>query len=134
MSTQVDIHLQGVEDVLSYQFNDRNILWEALQAASSRVVSIGGRVLTDGNKRLAMLGDAIVNVALIEEWYASGQSKGKALQWTFMRSSLIQYKEKLRRSSRLFAPTQTSIGLLACTDSTSSSIRIHHRVASYLRM
>lgn len=70
------IQLQGVEGVIGYQFNHPDILWEALQAAGSGVHFIGGRLMTDGNKRLALLGDAIINVALIEDWYAGMDPRG----------------------------------------------------------
>ncbi len=77
MSVQMAAKIQGVEDTILYYFNNSDILWEALQAAGSGVTSIGGRPLMDGNKRLAILGDAVLNVALIEEWYAGMEPKGE---------------------------------------------------------
>ena len=68
---------QGAENVIGYTFNDRDIFWEALQAAGSGVTRIGGRPILAGNKRLAMLGDAIAQVVLLEEWYASVETQGK---------------------------------------------------------
>ena len=76
MSIQMTDKIQGVENAIGYQFDDQAVLWEALQAAGSGVTSINGRPLTDGNKRLALLGDAIVNVALIEDWYEGSAPKG----------------------------------------------------------
>ncbi len=77
MSTQMAAKIQGVEDTILYYFNNSDILWEALQAAGSGVTSVGGRPLMDGNRRLAILGDAVLNVALIKEWYAGMEPKGE---------------------------------------------------------
>ena len=76
MSIQMTGKIQGVENAINYQFNDHALVWEALQAAGSGVTSINGRPLTDGNKRLALLGDAIMNVALVEDWYEGLAPKG----------------------------------------------------------
>ena len=76
MSDQADLMVQGVEEAIAYQFNDPTILWEALQAAGSSVFIINGRRLIDGNKRLALLGDAILKVALVEDWYSGVEPRG----------------------------------------------------------
>ena len=77
MCVQMISKIQGVEETIGYEFDKKSILWEALQAAGSGVTNIDGRPLTDGNKRLALLGDAIVDVALIEQWYAGLEPKGE---------------------------------------------------------
>ena len=77
MSVQMIGKIQGVEETIGYEFNNRSILWEALQAAGSGVTAVDGRPLMDGNKRLALLGDAIIDVALIEQWYAGLEPKGE---------------------------------------------------------
>jgi hypothetical protein len=69
--------LTGVENQINYKFNDQNCLWEALQAPGSGVLSVGTRRLTsEGNKRLALKGDAAIRYALVGRWYATGRPRG----------------------------------------------------------
>lgn len=72
MATKVE----AVEAIIGYHFEDPPILWEALQAAGSGVQSAGTRRFAEGNKRLAVLGDAILGVALMDDWYATNESRG----------------------------------------------------------
>lgn len=65
-----------VEAIIGYVFNDPFILWEALQAAGSPIRSAGLRVFPDGNKRLAVLGDTVLELVLIGNWYDSGDDRG----------------------------------------------------------
>ncbi|KAJ9663579.1 hypothetical protein H2201_005540 [Coniosporium apollinis] len=67
--------VEGCQAILGYQFNDSDLLWEALQAAGSPVVYIGARHLRDGNKRLALLGDTVLKLVLVREWYTSGRDR-----------------------------------------------------------
>lgn len=67
---------QGVENIIGYNFSDSLILWEALQAAGSTVRSAGTRRFPDGNKRLAVLGDTILKLVLVSEWYNSADARG----------------------------------------------------------
>lgn len=70
--------LTGVENQINYKFNDQNYLWEALQAPGSGVSSAGTRRLTsEGNKRLALKGDAAIKYALVERWYVTGCPRGE---------------------------------------------------------
>ena len=68
--------VQGVEAAINYHFTEPLILWEALQATGNGISSGGTRSFADGNKRLALVGDAILKVALLEEWYAGTESRG----------------------------------------------------------
>lgn len=68
--------IAGAQVVINYNFNDPLILWEALQAAGSPVHSISGRRLLDGNKRLAILGDRVLELALAESWYKGSEARG----------------------------------------------------------
>ena len=78
--------LENAQAAMSYRFTDPHILWEALQAASSGVHSAGNRVIIDGNKRLAMIGDAILKLVLLENSYARGDPRGTQVKakhlWT----------------------------------------------------
>ncbi len=68
--------VNGAQEVIKYTFSDPLILWEALQATGSPVHSIGGRRLLDGNKRLAILGDRVLELALAEGWYEGTEARG----------------------------------------------------------
>ncbi|TVY55577.1 Ribonuclease 3 [Lachnellula cervina] len=68
MSKQQSI--AALEGILAYSFEDPNISWLALQAAGS---GIGG---PDGNKTLAMIGDAIMKFILVVDLAKRGLSRG----------------------------------------------------------
>ena len=67
---------RAVEGIIGYGFSDPLILWEALQAAGSTVSSAGTRRFPDGNKRLAMLGDTVLKLVLVAEWYDGADVRG----------------------------------------------------------
>jgi ribonuclease-3 len=70
----------GVQNIIGYIFTDPSILWEALQAPGSGVLMSGNRVLSsEGNKRMALVGDAWLKMAIITEWLAENLPKGKRL-------------------------------------------------------
>ncbi|KAI9739551.1 MAG: hypothetical protein M1834_006267 [Cirrosporium novae-zelandiae] len=70
--------ISSVEVIIGYRFMDRSILWEALHAPGSLFPVIGNHCLAEGNKRLAIVGDAILRSALIETWYINGGAKVEA--------------------------------------------------------
>lgn len=74
-SSSMDRILQAVQGIIGYQFRGRLILWEAMQAAGSNVRSVGGREFVDGNKRLAVIGDTVLQLVLAEQWYSGGTSR-----------------------------------------------------------
>ena len=63
----------AVQGIIGYHFKDSWLLTEALQAPG---VYTGTRVTTDGHRRLALLGDAVLKLALLDHWYAGGDSRG----------------------------------------------------------
>ena len=65
-----------VESIIGYNFTDPLTLWEALQAAGSGNTSAGTRRFSDGNKRLAVLGDTILQLVLVKDWYDSTDARG----------------------------------------------------------
>lgn len=75
-SNDMDMILQAVQDIIGYQFREQLILWEAMQAAGSNVRFAGGREFVDGNKRLAVIGDTVLQLVLAEQWYSGGTSRG----------------------------------------------------------
>ncbi|KAL9626755.1 MAG: hypothetical protein Q9164_007801, partial [Protoblastenia rupestris] len=67
--------VRGLERVICYQFTGENSAWEALQAPGSTAFFSNGEGLHDGNKRLAVLGDTILRLALCDDWLKTGKSK-----------------------------------------------------------
>ncbi|KAL3418457.1 RNase iii [Phlyctema vagabunda] len=68
MSRQIAI--SAIEAIIGYNFNNRELLWCALHAAGS---PYGGQ---DGNKTMAMLGDAVLRLVLLEDLIPTGASRG----------------------------------------------------------
>ncbi|KAL8974625.1 MAG: hypothetical protein Q9197_001137 [Variospora fuerteventurae] len=63
-------------EIIGYTFNDPTLVWEAVSAAGS-FTSGGNRQFADGNKRLAVLGDTVLQLALAEHWYDGTGVRGK---------------------------------------------------------
>lgn len=61
--------INGVQNVTGHTFLDASILWEALQAPGAPAYAANGRNFSNGNKRLALIGDAVLKVVLLETWY-----------------------------------------------------------------
>jgi len=55
-----------LESLLEYQFNDKNLGWEALQCKGA-----GG--YAQGNKRIALIGDAYLKLKFLSIWYPTGE-------------------------------------------------------------
>ncbi|KAL9628865.1 MAG: hypothetical protein Q9204_005609 [Flavoplaca sp. TL-2023a] len=71
--------VHACEELLDYRFRERLLLWEALQPKGSAICeTIAKRVKQSryeaGNKRLAIVGDELMDVLLSERWYRSGES------------------------------------------------------------
>ena len=65
---------QACEAIIGYVFQDKKKLWEALQLTDA-----GQQPKTDGHKRIAVIGDRVLDLILAEEWYARGEPRGKIL-------------------------------------------------------
>ncbi|PGH07240.1 hypothetical protein AJ79_06344 [Helicocarpus griseus UAMH5409] len=65
-----DDSIQAVKDIIGFKFHDRALLREALQAA--------GFASTDGNKKLALLGDAVLKPVLVMEGFANSRGIKKS--------------------------------------------------------
>ena len=77
MAADMATSIRKVQTIIDYQFVDTLKLWEALQAAGSPVRIIGGRNVPDGQKRLAMIGDSVLKLALIGHWYNGNDARGE---------------------------------------------------------
>jgi hypothetical protein len=62
---------KAVQLAISYNFKDNNLLLEALDTTGMRT--------NESNQRLAMLGDALLKMILLDSWYAGGTAKGSLL-------------------------------------------------------
>jgi dsRNA-specific ribonuclease len=67
-----DSMLIPAENAIGYTFHNYCLLLEALQAAGSSLQHI----YPDGNKKLAMVGDAVMEVPLLEYLYTLNISRG----------------------------------------------------------
>lgn len=77
MATQA-AKIAGLQTAIGHNFQDADIAWEALQAPGSGIFQVGARPIPDGNKRLVLLGDAVLKLVLVGQNYDQGLSKGKA--------------------------------------------------------
>jgi ribonuclease-3 len=59
----------AAERIIGYNFTRQGLLAEALDTSGDRT--------PESNQRLAMLGDALLQIILLDAWYASGDPKGK---------------------------------------------------------
>lgn len=73
--------ISELENLIHVSFKNRpHLLWEALQCAGSPNRSLeGGPLHPEGNKRLALLGDAAATFCVVGQWYPSGQKRGTVL-------------------------------------------------------
>ncbi|KAI0460238.1 ribonuclease III domain-containing protein [Xylaria acuta] len=69
--------LHIAQQVLNYKFQDEDLLWEALQATGSDVAALNGRKLTQGNKGLAVVGDAVAALVIKLDGYTTNRSVGE---------------------------------------------------------
>ncbi len=77
MPLRMNDYVPVVETIIDYRFTDPLKLWEALQAAGSPVSAINGRHIHEGNKRLAMIGDSVLKLAFVSQWYTGDGLRGK---------------------------------------------------------
>lgn len=59
---------QFAQNTLGYTFLDADLLFEALDTTGLRS--------PESNQRLAMLGDAILKLIILNDWYLTGTPKG----------------------------------------------------------
>jgi ribonuclease-3 len=68
---------QAIESILDYRFAKPQLLEEALQAAGSAMSDTSLTGDRYGNKRLALVGDAVIRLVILDSWYETGGSIGK---------------------------------------------------------
>lgn len=75
MSSPLDA-ISDVQEILGYEFQNPQLLLEALKTAGAGFNMRRGMAPLDGNKRVAQVGSAVVKVALIDDWYRSMTDRG----------------------------------------------------------
>ena len=76
MSHRVSAH-NAVQLAIGHTFDDTDLLVEALDTTGLRT--------NESNQRLAMLGDALLKMILLDSWYAGGTAKGLHPMSPFLR-------------------------------------------------
>ena len=71
--------IAGLQAALQRNFANADIAWETLNLAGSGITYAGMRSFPDGNKRLAVLGDRVLELVISQEWYESGDIRGENL-------------------------------------------------------
>ncbi|KAK4902789.1 hypothetical protein LTR27_000728 [Elasticomyces elasticus] len=71
----------AVDTIADYRFRNPFLLAEALHALGDDPdpVNIGNRVVEDGNKRLAWVGDSVIDLVFRTQWYPGDESRGSAM-------------------------------------------------------
>ncbi|KAK6544650.1 hypothetical protein TWF694_001339 [Orbilia ellipsospora] len=72
------VNQDKIESTLGYKFTSSALLTEALEAAGRAYTHDDTEGGMDGNKRLAMVGDALLTLIHFDMWYPSGQSRETA--------------------------------------------------------
>ncbi len=75
-SSQEAATIEAVESLIQYKFKDSALLWEALNTRP--VITLGLPVPLEGSKRLAVIGDSVLQLALAEDWYKGNTSRGES--------------------------------------------------------
>lgn len=68
--------VNDVQSILGYQFGNLELLLEALKATGSGLNLLQSRSVMDGNRRLAQVGAAAIKMAVLNNWYHSGNDRG----------------------------------------------------------
>jgi ribonuclease-3 len=69
---------QSIESIINYSFKKPQLLDEAFQAAGASESDKGIKGNKGGNKRLALVGDALIRLSILDRWYPHGADTGKS--------------------------------------------------------
>jgi ribonuclease III len=81
--------VQACEAIIDHVFNDPLLCWEALQVAGSGVSHSGTHCILNGNKRLAVVGDAVIDLILSKDWFESGANESDSPAVLFLRNNVL---------------------------------------------
>lgn len=82
--------LNAAEATLGHRFSNPDLLWEALQAAGSPNMFVGGKYLREGNKSLAGVGNAVMSLILKTQARNEDMTVGKCRAGKTRESCLCQ--------------------------------------------
>ena len=71
----------SIQDQVDYHFHDSTLLREAFLGSGAPISSVDVEGPVKGNKRLALVGDAVLRLAVLDEWFESGTSTGMVELW-----------------------------------------------------
>lgn len=66
----------NAEQFIAYAFTDRSLLKQALVAAGSHELKNIYQQHDGANKALAMVGDALIRLIIVDQWYSGQGSRG----------------------------------------------------------
>lgn len=97
---EIDQALGKAQEIIDYRFKDKFVLWEALQCGAERsdvwVYKFKGRSRSQhGNKRLALIGDAVLRQVFTCVMFTDGYDPGM----TFADNVMEELADMLLRSS-----------------------------------
>jgi len=79
MLVNIEEKAARIEAPFGYVFTNKRLCAEAVQMAAPQITTTygGTRIFLDNNKRLAVLGDAVLIQALCTAWYAARDQRGE---------------------------------------------------------
>lgn len=101
MASRMASIVAKLQTAIGYKFNDTRYLWEAVQAPGvilrAEEVAGAGTVrhsagflrVPDGNRRLAIVGDTVLKLALVEDWYKGGEVRGNSARNLFIDEYIV---------------------------------------------
>lgn len=69
--------IHDLQNTITYQFSNTRYLLEALRTAGAGYHGANSQSAIDGNKRLAYVGEAVLKMLLLEDWYVAGADRGQ---------------------------------------------------------
>jgi hypothetical protein len=71
-----DQAIKGLENFLGYKFDDKDLACEAMQRTPCTPLANKSN-MTQGNRRLGVVGDFMIDLILSRNWYKSNQNCGE---------------------------------------------------------
>jgi ribonuclease-3 len=76
--------VEAIDDIIGYHFNRKELRNEAFLAAGASVSQKAVQGPVEGNKRLALVGDAVWRLVLLDQWYPRGSDTGEGSSYPFV--------------------------------------------------
>lgn len=70
--------LDALEALVTRSWSDRELLLEAVAIPGCGIFQAGTRQIREGNKRLAMIGDSVLDLVIKTEDYTAGKLRGES--------------------------------------------------------